>query len=130
MSNDLDDDDSHPIPRVDAIDFVRTIVGGGAAYGLVIARPLGADKKSRLRLQKKMDGYVEDFFSGESSARQGTPKPGKMWIYVNIHQDSDPLTFEFIRKCEPWLADNGIALIVNSIDHNGVVQISIDASRS
>jgi hypothetical protein len=130
MSTDLDDDESHPIPRINVIDVVRTIVGGGAAYGLVIARPLGSDMKSRRRLQKKMDLYVEDFFSVESLERQGTPKPDKMWIHVHIHQDSDPLAFDFIRKCEPWLAENGIKLRVESIDDRGAVQIAVNAAVS
>lgn len=77
------------------------------------------------RLQKKMDVYVEDFFSNESLERQGTPKPGKMWIYVHLHKDSHPDAFAFVRRCEPWLVDNGIKLVLGAIDDNGDVPTTI-----
>src|SRR5215831_4067726 len=121
MSDDFADDDSHPIPRVGAIDFVRTIKGGGAAYGLVIAKPIGPDHRSMLRLAKKIEGYVEDFYSVESKDIQSTPAPGKMWIFVNIHKDSSPRAFEMVREYMPWIVDNGIKLVINSIDDSGAL---------
>ena len=108
------DDDSHPIPRVGVIDVVRTFKGGGAYYGLVIATPLESDERSIARLVKKLEGYVSDFFSAESAAAQGTPKPGKMRIYVNVHPDSDPRVFEILREYEPWIRRNGIKLIIGT----------------
>src|SRR5262245_15135350 len=108
------DDDSHPIPRVGVIDAVTTFKGGGAYYGLVIATPLESDERSIARLVKKLEGYVSDFFSRESAAAQGTPKPGKMRIYVNVHPDSDPRVFEILREYEPGIRDNGIKLIVGT----------------
>src|SRR5262245_56093159 len=116
MPGELEDDDSHPIPRVHVIDVVRTVQGGGAGYVLTIARPLQADPRSRLRLASKIRVYVEDFFSEESKQCQGTPRPGWMWIYVAIHKDSCPEAFEIIKQHEPWIVDNGIKLIVTTID--------------
>jgi hypothetical protein len=107
-------DDSLPIPRVDVIDAVLTLEGGGAYYGLVIATPLKSDERSIARLVKKLERYVSDFFSPESAAAQGTPKPGKMRIYVNVHPDSDPRVFAILREYEPWIRNNGIKLIVST----------------
>jgi hypothetical protein len=121
MSDELADDDSHPIPKVDVIDYVRSIKDGGAGYALVIASPIGGDQRSMHRLTKKIQVYVEDFFSKESNERQGTPAPGKMWIFVNIHKDSSPEAFETIRKHVPWIFDNGIRLVVSTIDDGGAL---------
>jgi hypothetical protein len=121
MSDELADDDSHPIPRVRVVDYVRTIEGGGAGYGLVIARPIAADQRSMHRLATKLGAYVEDFFSDESREKQGTPAPGRMWILVNIHRDSSPAAFEMIKDHIPWMHENGINLTINAIDENGSV---------
>jgi hypothetical protein len=128
LADELTDDDSHPIPKVGVIDYVRTIEGGGAAYALVIASPLPADDRSMHRLYKKIQAYVEDFASMESTEKRGTPAPGRMWILVSIHKDSSPLAFDVIRKHAPWILDNGIRLIVNAIDELGAVVQTISDS--
>jgi hypothetical protein len=125
MSDDFADDDSHPIPKVNVIDVSRNILGGGAAYGLVIARPIGADERSMRRLAMKIESYVEDFFSKESGEARGTPKPGKMWIYVHVHVHSSRRSFDLIKEYEPWIVDNGIKLIVNTIDDDGQLRETI-----
>src|SRR5690349_8313639 len=116
MLDELADDDSHPIPKVDVIDYVRTIENGGAGYALVVASPLEPDQRSLRRLTRKLQAYVEDFFSKESKMRQGAPSPGKMWIFVNIHQDSCPEAFNIVKSHAPWILDHGIRLVVNTID--------------
>lgn len=121
MLDELADDESHPIPSVNVIDYVRTIKEGGAGYLLVIAKPIRADRRSMHRLIKKIEVYVTDFFSEESKQKQGTPAPGRMWIAVHIHKDSSPEAFELIEKHAPWIASFGTKVVVNAIDENGAV---------
>ena len=121
MTDDLEDDASHPIQRVNVIDVIRGIQGGGAAYGLVIARPLEADRKSLVRLKKKIEIYVESFFSEDARKARGTPTPGRMWIYVHVHKDSNPEAREVIARYESLMLESGIELIVSTIDSDGKV---------
>ena len=129
MPDDFDDDDSHPIPKLDVIDCLRTVVGGGAGYGLVIATPLAADPRSLSRLKRKIEVYVEDFHSKEATDNPGAPKPGAMWMFVNIHKDSSAEAFEVIKLHERWIVDNGINLIVNAIGDDGEVIREISRAR-
>ena len=68
----------------------------------VAAEPMSVDARSRKRPQRKSQNYIDDFFTEESARLRGTPKKGKMRIYVNVRPDSDPKAFEFHEDWRPW----------------------------
>src|SRR5205823_4459251 len=84
----LTDDLMHPIPRVHAYDTVLTLGGGGAYLGMVIAAPLDAGTRSLSRLREKQRFYLDSFYSEFGRKEWGTPKDGKMKIYVSVHPES------------------------------------------
>jgi hypothetical protein len=116
MDTELAFDSSHPIPDVTAIDVTIGLAGGGADYGLVIARPLKGDERSLKRLEAKIQNYVGDFFSDESAQRYGTPNAGPMSIVVHIHQDSDPEVFHRLQRYEQWVRSKNIGFSLKRIE--------------
>jgi len=118
----LFDDDSHPIPCVHVIDAWISLDGGGAYFGLVIASPLYYDERSIFRLNRKFEGYVSEFFSPNAMVNYGTPKAGKMRIYVSIHPESDRRVFEILEEFEHRIGEKGIRLIVSKKLESSVIQ--------
>jgi hypothetical protein len=108
------DDESHPIPRVGVIDCTLALEGGGAYYGLVIASPMQSDERSRKRLDRKLQNYINDFLSEQSAKERGTPKIGKMRIYVGIHPASDPEIFSLIESWRERIERNSIELLITT----------------
>jgi hypothetical protein len=102
------DDFTHPIRQLGVIDVVTELEGGGAYYGLVIATPLARDQRSQKRLLRKIEAYLEDFYSERSIHRNGPPTPAKCKITVGIHPESDPVIFELLERCRPWVDENGV----------------------
>ncbi len=109
-----DDDELHPIPRMDVIDVEATLKGGGAYRGITIATPLSADARSQERLLRKIKVYIEDFHSEVSKRRIGKPRPEKCQIHVGIHPDSDPAIFELLERCRAWVAENDLTLKITT----------------
>jgi hypothetical protein len=72
-----DDDETHPIPHLGKIDVAIWHKNGGY-YGVVIEQPLVDDSTTRARLLKKLDNYLNDFYSEEFSRLHGAPLPGKL----------------------------------------------------
>jgi hypothetical protein len=102
------DDFTHPIRQLGVIDTVVELKGGGAYYGITIATPLGGDVRSQERLLRKIEAYLGDFRSERSRRRNGEPTPAKCKITVGIHPDSDPVIFELLERCRPWVEENGV----------------------
>jgi hypothetical protein len=96
IQSDLADDDTHPIPSVHVYDFALTFAGGGARLLITIATPLDASARSLARLNEKLRFYIDSFWSEFGQREWGTPKEGKMKIYVNIHPESSRGAFERI----------------------------------
>lgn len=92
--SELADDLAHPIPSVHVYDAVLTMDGGGAYLGIVIAAPLEASARSLARLNEKLRFYLGSFWSEFGHREWGTPKEGKMKIYVRIHPGSSQEVFE------------------------------------
>lgn len=116
MDTELAFDSSHPIPDVTVIDVTIGLAGGGADYGLVIARPLKSDERSLKRLEVKIQNYVGDFFSDEAARRYGTPKSAPMSIVVHIHKDSDPEVFGRLQRYEQWVRSKNIGFSLKRIE--------------
>lgn len=95
-TGDLSDDPNHPIPNVHAYDTVLTLGSGGAYLGIVIAAPLDATMRSLCRLREKQKFYLESFYSEFGREQWGTPKEGKMKIYINIHPSSSKEVFDVL----------------------------------
>ena len=90
----LADDLTHPIPSVHAYDFALTFAGGGARLLITIATPLDSSARSMARLNEKLRFYLDSFWSEFGHREWGTPKEGKMKIYVSIHLGSSQEVFE------------------------------------
>jgi hypothetical protein len=108
----LTDDLMHPIPRVHAYDTVLTFDGGGAYLGMVIAAPLDAGTRSLSRLQEKQRFYLDSFYSEFGRKEWGTPKDGKMKIYVSAHPESSNEAFEVLSTFVREARDRGVEVVI------------------
>lgn len=108
------DDEAHPIPFLGKIDVFVTTKEGSVMYGLVIASPLSGDARSQQRLLRKIEDYLSDRHSVDLQSRFGAPTPSNTSLKIAIHPGSDPTVFELLRRCKPWIEDNGFALEVTS----------------
>lgn len=108
------DDLAHPIPRVYTYDTVLTFAGGGAYLGIVIAAPLDASTRSLARLREKLRFYLDSFQSDFGRKEWGTPKPGKMKIYINVHPQSSEETLQILKTFHPEASARGVELVINS----------------
>jgi hypothetical protein len=104
----FDDDPSHPIPKVGVID---TVVESDQAlrYGLVIAAPLDSSERSLKRLQRKCDGYIEDFRSPATVAKLSKLTPGKRYIYIFLNAGSSAEARAVLADCKTRAESVGIA---------------------
>jgi hypothetical protein len=110
--DELADDFSHPIRQVRVFDTVLPLQGGGAYVGIVIATPLDASKRSILRLKEKSQFYLESFFAVHGREVWGTPKVGKMRIYVNIHPDSSAAAFHELDNFRELARERGVDVLI------------------
>lgn len=110
---DLEDDSSHSIPRIEVFDTVVTFDGGGAYIGIVIATPMDASQRSLHRLIAKQHFYLESFFSAHGREKWGTPKQGKMRIYVNVHPDSSEAVFEMLNAFQRRAKERGVEVRIS-----------------
>jgi hypothetical protein len=90
------DDPAHPISIVHAYDTVLTLGGGGAYLGIVISAPLDASTRSSARLREKLRFYLDSFHSEFGRNEWGTPRDGKMKIYVSVHPASSEETLNIL----------------------------------
>ncbi len=111
------DDDGHPIPFVYSLDVNVVMKGGGARLLIIIATPLGADKRSLERLIRKIDNYLDYTKSTQFQAEFGVATRENTQIVVHIHADSDPEIFHTLKLCALWVQDNNITLTVET--HSG-----------
>lgn len=116
MSSELDysEDLSHPIPSLDAIDVHVVRKTGGSDLAVVIASPLRGDERSMNRLLRKIQVYLEFIGSSEYDAQCGPPTPESTRIVVSVHPGSDPVVFDALEQCQPWVASNRASLKVFS----------------
>ena len=112
----LVDDPAHPLPSVDVFDAVLTMDGGGAYLGLVIATPLEASVVSLARLNEKLRFYLGSFWSEFGQREWGTPKEGKMKIYVRIHPESSQEIFERLEAFSAEACSRGVDVVITRIE--------------
>jgi hypothetical protein len=108
----LNDDLMHPIPRVHAYDTMVILGDGGAYLGMVIAAPLDASTRSLSRLREKQRFYLDSFYSEYGRREWGTPKDGKMKIYVSVHPESSEEAFEMLNTFEREARDRGVEVVM------------------
>ena len=66
-----DNDETHPIPHLGKIDVAVNVRNGGY-YSIVVSRPLVNDEVTRERLLRKLDNYLNDFYSPGFSETNGS----------------------------------------------------------
>jgi hypothetical protein len=123
----LDDDETHPIPHLGKIDVAIYIKNGGY-YGVVVERPLVDDAMTRERILRKFDAYLNDFYSEEFEGLHGSPLPGKLRIYFNLHPATANGILDFLQDCRPWLADSKVELVIRFLGPEGA-EPKLDAAR-
>jgi hypothetical protein len=104
------DDPHHPIASLDAIDLVGQRRDGGVELTMLVHGPLAADERSQRRLLRKFDLYLANIAAPEFLAQFERPSP--IQISVRIDANSDPVIFELLQRCEPWVAQSGATLTV------------------
>jgi len=112
----LADDPEHPIPRLAVIDVHAVWKTGGSDLGLVIASPLRDDERSRQRLLRKIENYLNFVVSSEYAAEFGNPLPTNTAIVIKIHPDSDSEIVVILERLRGWVEGNGASLRVEPLD--------------
>jgi hypothetical protein len=112
----LADDPAHPIPSVNVFDAALTMGGGGASLGIVIAAPLEANTRSLARLNEKLRFYLNSFWTEFGHREWGTPREGKMKIYVRIHSGSSPEVFERLDSFSAEARSRGVDTVITRIE--------------
>lgn len=110
------DDASHPIPSITALDIQAIKKGGGSDLAIIIASPLQADERSQRRLLDKIQLYLDFLKTPEYESTSGVATPDNTSIIIRIDAASDPVIFELIDKCKPWVHDNSASLLVEPIE--------------
>jgi len=110
----MSDDPNHPIPATEAIDVCGIRKSGGADLVIVIASPLGADENSQRRLLRKIEVYLDFIRSDEFKSQAAAAARENTSIVVHIHPASNPVIFELLERCRPWVEENGAKLKVES----------------
>ena len=106
------DDPDHPIPALKYIDINAVKKGGGSDLVIIIASPLKSDPYSQNRLLDKIQGYLAHIQSSDFIAESGMPSPENTNVIVKIHEQSEPLIFQLLSKCESWVKENNATLKV------------------
>ena len=113
-----DNDETHPIPHLGKIDVAVNVRNGGY-YSIVVSRPLVNDEVTRERLIRKLDNYLNDFYSPGFSETNGVPMEGKLRIFVRLHAEAAPGILAFLEACRPWLADKKVQLEIQRLPPAG-----------
>lgn len=114
--SELADDSKNPIPSVNVYDAVLSIGGGGAYLGIVISTSLDASARSLARLNEKLRFYLDSFWSEFGHREWGTPKEGKMKIYVRIHAGSSQEIFERLDSFGAEARSRGVDVVITRIE--------------
>lgn len=106
------DDETHPIPFLQALDVFAVKQSGGSSSAIVIASPLEADERSQRRLMRKIENYLGFIVSDAHREEAGPPDPSTTEILVVIDGRSDQAIFDLLEQCKPWALENGVTLKV------------------
>jgi hypothetical protein len=108
------EDENHPIPRLDVIDVNAVKRDGGADLAIVIASPLDASARSVFRLFTKIDGYLNEIASPGFRDECGPPSPETTRIVVHIHPESSREIFEVLEGAAPWVRTRNASLEIKA----------------
>ncbi|MFY8162823.1 MAG: hypothetical protein ACOVKC_01165 [Brevundimonas sp.] len=97
------DDPIHPIPRIFVLDIHAKAADGAGQLELVIASPLRNDRRSKERLLRKLDVYLDFIHSEAWRDEHGPPALPTARINVLINRDSDPEMLELVESCRMWV---------------------------
>ena len=78
--------------------------------GIVIASPLKCDSRTRLRLQRKVESYVEAHETESKQTTRGKPDPALHKIYIRVHPESEPEMLLLLDKYREWIESRGISV--------------------
>lgn len=107
-------DDTHPIPDLEVLDINVVRKGGGSDLIIIIASPLGDDRRSLERLMMKIEQYLEFAKSDEFVAESGVSTVDNTRIIVHIHPDSSSAAFDLLYRKREWVRDNGVTLVIDT----------------
>jgi hypothetical protein len=113
----MQDDQNHPLPRVDEIDLYGVRKNGGAELAIVIASPLDGNEYSQKRLLAKLNLYINFIASDEFKAEAGPANLENTTVAVHIHPNSATEIFELLERCKPWLEENSATLRVEALQN-------------
>ena len=106
------DDPLHPLRSLQSLDIVAARRAGGADLVMLVNGPLQADERSQRRLLRKFDTYLGFVASPDFANEFGAPDPATTRIVVKVDARSDPLVFELLKRCEPWVREARATLVV------------------
>jgi hypothetical protein len=108
------DDESHPIPRLDIVDLSGIRHDGGVDLVIVMASPLDGSARSVFRLFTKIDGYLNHLGSQEFVRECGPPSAETTRIVVDIPRSSSSDIFELLEAAAPWVRARNARLDVET----------------
>ena len=107
-------DEAHPIPNLDVVDVHTILNSGGSRLYMIIAAPLGEDRRSLERLMCKLERYIAYFQCNECIEQCGEPTVTNTTIIVKLHPDSSPLAFELLERNKEWVRNNDATLVIET----------------
>ena len=110
-----DDDPSHPIPFMHALDVMSITVGGGADLFIVVASPLMDDQQSQQRLLNKVEAYLHFIGSAEFQTQAGPASASNTQVIVKLHPSSASGIYDLLKRSESWVLAGGAKLSVVSL---------------
>ena len=106
-------DEEHPVPDLGVVDVNTVKTGGGADLFIIVASPLAAEKRSLVRLLRKVEVYLEFLQSDAFQEESGPVTPESTSIVVKMHRDSAKEAFELLYRNAEWVRSNGATLVVD-----------------
>ena len=115
--NDLfSDDPDHGIPCVSSLDVHSIWKNGGSDLNIIIAKPLEIDERSRERLMKKIENYLNFLNSAEYAAEFGAPTIQNTRVVISLHPDMNPAVEATLMHCVSWVQSRNASLEVQYLD--------------
>jgi hypothetical protein len=109
----FDDDPDHPIPFIFVLDIHARAADGAGQLEMVIARPLRSDRRSKERLLRKFDVYLDFVHSEAWRDDHGAPSLETARLNVLVHPGSDAEMLGLLESCRAWVEqDNKTSLAI------------------
>ena len=112
-----DDDDEHPVPCLMELGLVSADKQGRLQFHIIVATPLGSDRRSQLRLAQKIENYLDHILGPGFTAEHGPPDPAKVQIRIHLHPDSHAVSVEDFNRLAPWVEEHGVSIALDRHFH-------------